>query len=296
MESALALDLWKGGGTQRLFLDGDLTFALLALELGLVAESLHAQDVSEVDTVLEFAGWAWSVSDELLLEEEVLGDGLGTVVDEWRSEGGKDERVQTDDGLDELESQSQPDDGEKGTGWEVEEVGSELVLLQGDLADAGVDVALWFGVDGELGSLLLELLLERIEFLVVHGWLALEVGLDSCKVRGLLSVENDDWRSIPLQILLQLVEVIVLQQLSSGDVVRLKGVQEDALLLGDSKADGASVIIDSAVLLVWDALLGLAVGLEEASGFVIKHDLLACAGHLELVDVLLVITGHSHDR
>ena len=148
--SAISLVLGKDGASSHgILLHLELNLTVRALARCYIIESLYAQNITEIDSLVDLAARAGAIDNLIIGEKEIVGDGKGALVDGVGSEEEKDEGVETDERLDELKSKGEPSDGQDGTGGEVEKVASEVVLLHGNLADTGVDVALGLGIDGE---------------------------------------------------------------------------------------------------------------------------------------------------
>ena len=128
----------------------ELNLAVRALARCYIVESLYAQNISEINSLVNLTARAGAIDNLVIGEKEIVGDGKRSLVDGVGSEKEKDEWVETDERLDELKSKGEPSNGKDGTGGEVKKVASEVVLLHGNLADTGVDVALGLGIDGEL--------------------------------------------------------------------------------------------------------------------------------------------------
>ena len=84
--SQSSLGLGKSGGSKRVSLNGDFRLAVVALDGGQVSESFYPKDVTKISSVFDSAGWTWAVSDELSLEDELLGDDLCSVVHKGRTQ------------------------------------------------------------------------------------------------------------------------------------------------------------------------------------------------------------------
>jgi hypothetical protein len=172
--------------------------AVRALDISLGSETFNPQNVSKINSVLEFTAWARAVYQELVFEDGRFSDRLGPIIDPWRSEKSQDDGVNSDNGLNKLKSKTQPKNSKESSSREVKQVRSELVFLKGDFANTSVNVALGFCLNSELGAGFLELHLKIIEFSIVHHWFTLQISLHSCQISGLVTVQNSDGRAIPL--------------------------------------------------------------------------------------------------
>jgi len=209
----------NGASPHGILLHLELNLAVRALAGCYIIEALDAQNISKINSLVDLTARAGAINNLVIGEKEIIGDGEGALVDWVGSEKEEDEGVETDERFDELKSKCEPSDGQDSAGRKVEQVASEVVLLHGNLADAGVDVALRLGIDSELRSFSLELRLQSIELVIAHDGLALHVGLGGGKEASLLTVQNSDVRTVPCQIFLEEIELLIVQHLSAADIV-----------------------------------------------------------------------------
>ena len=87
----------------------ELFFATGTLDRSYVFESFDKQNVSKVNAVRRLAAGTWSIHNKVILEKEVFGNKLGPGHNKGSPNQGKNDRVQSDDGFNDLESNSQPD-------------------------------------------------------------------------------------------------------------------------------------------------------------------------------------------
>jgi hypothetical protein len=167
------------------------------------------------------------------------------------------------------------------------------------------DVALWILRRRKLRTLLFKLSLELIEFGVRKDRSPLQVCLHCREVLGLLTIHLHHGRAIPSKVLFQEIKIRVVEELPSTDIVglhktramleinillqlhtenqsspnaHLKSVEENPLLLLQRQAHRRSrVLVNNAIFVVGDAIIGVDVGLKEPTGGRIVPDLLACA-------------------
>jgi hypothetical protein len=74
-------------------LNRKLFLAVGAFSLRLIGKSFHAQDITEINSVLELTVRARSVGDKLIRKHQVLGNEFGTIVNKWP--GGKGDWIGT---------------------------------------------------------------------------------------------------------------------------------------------------------------------------------------------------------
>mmetsp|Transcript_16098 Transcript_16098/g.33316 ORF Transcript_16098/g.33316 Transcript_16098/m.33316 type:complete len:304 (+) Transcript_16098:473-1384(+) len=184
------------------------------------------------------------------------------------------ERIDLDKGFNQLVGESEPERGNGQSSGEVQEICFEKVIEEGDFANARVDIALGFGLHGELGSFFLQILFEGIEVLVGHGRRALEVILHGLHVGGFFAVHDHHGRSTPGQIFLQQIEFIIVQQLAARGVVGLHGVHKDAFLFFNRQShELPRFFIGDTKFIIRNTIIFINGGFKKASPFFIPGNL-----------------------
>lgn len=215
-----SLRLWKSRCPQGTALNAELCLAVRALDIGLVRESFDTQNVTKVDAVLYLAIGARSVDNKLFWKEELLRYELGDEVDWISADYREEERVKSNGGKGEdFKDWTEPNGEENSKGRNVKEVRSELVFLQSDGTNTGINETLWLRRNSKLGTGIPELILERVELRIRKKWLALLESLHGSKVPSFLSVERNNFRTAPLQIFFQKIPLIIREHLTSGSIV-----------------------------------------------------------------------------
>ena len=118
-------------------------------------ETLYPKDISKVHPIGYLTVGTRSVGDEIVRKEKGVGDKVGACNDRRQAEDDKEDRVEANDGFDELKSNGEPRQRKDDKAGEVEKVIAEVILLEGNSANASVDVALWLSGDSKLGAGLL---------------------------------------------------------------------------------------------------------------------------------------------
>lgn len=121
----------------------ELSFTVVALDRGLLPEPLDTQDIPKVYAVLRLTARARAKGDLLVLEDEVVRDVGGDVIDQRTAEQDEEDGIDQPEEGDELPRAEDPQKRRHQTHRQVEKVRSEGVILERHGTYAGVDVALW---------------------------------------------------------------------------------------------------------------------------------------------------------
>jgi hypothetical protein len=106
------LILRQSTGPQSLLLNINGSLTLFASNTGNIPKSFDTQNVPEINTCLGLTCGTWSIHDFIIRENETVGETDTAIVDQRCSESGKDDRVETNDGFDDFESNGKPKKGE----------------------------------------------------------------------------------------------------------------------------------------------------------------------------------------
>ena len=88
--------------------------------MGFFLESLNPQDIPKVNSVLRLAGWTWPVYDLVIDEDVFVGDVLTSSEDSRQTDGDEQQGIDTDEGFDDFEANSEPYDEQQCASGEVE--------------------------------------------------------------------------------------------------------------------------------------------------------------------------------
>lgn len=116
----------------------DFCLALCAFYASNIAESLNSKDISEVNSGLIFTNWAGTIDNFVVWENELICDRNRSIVDEGSTECSQNKRVETNDGLDNFESKTKPNDTKDCTHRKVQKVIAEVIRLVGNSTDTSV--------------------------------------------------------------------------------------------------------------------------------------------------------------
>lgn len=128
----------KGGCTKCLSLHIDLSLALCAFYACNITESLDSKDISEVNSGLILTNWAGSIHNFVIWENELVCERNGSIVDERSTESSQNKRVETNDGFDNFESKTKPNNTKDCTHGKVQKVIAEVIRLVGYSTDTSV--------------------------------------------------------------------------------------------------------------------------------------------------------------
>ena len=70
---------------------------------------LHSKDITEIHPSFRFTHRARTVHNFIIREDKLTSKRDGSIVDEGCTKGGQNDRIETNDGLDDFESKSQPE-------------------------------------------------------------------------------------------------------------------------------------------------------------------------------------------
>ena len=93
-----------GASPHGILLHLELNLAVGALARCYIIETLYAQDISKINSLVNLAARAGAVDNLVIGEKELVGDGKRARVDGVGSEEEEDEGVETDERLDKLKS------------------------------------------------------------------------------------------------------------------------------------------------------------------------------------------------
>mmetsp|Transcript_293 Transcript_293/g.532 ORF Transcript_293/g.532 Transcript_293/m.532 type:complete len:133 (+) Transcript_293:115-513(+) len=99
----------KGGCTERLSLDLNCSLALSAFHTSHISKTFHSKNITKKDPCFCFTGWARTIHNLVIWEDELVSESNGTVVDEGRAKGGQNERVKANNGFDNFEPKTKPE-------------------------------------------------------------------------------------------------------------------------------------------------------------------------------------------
>ena len=99
----------KGGCTERLSLDLNCSLALSAFHASQISKTFHSKNITKKDPGFCFTDWAWTIHNLVIWEDELISESNGTVVDEGRAKGGQNERVKANNGFDNFEPKTKPE-------------------------------------------------------------------------------------------------------------------------------------------------------------------------------------------
>jgi hypothetical protein len=118
----------------------------------LFGESLHPQNVSKVNAIVNFTTRTRTVGNVVSWKQKRVRDKVGSRPDKGRPKKNENDGIDTNNGFNEFKTDSEPYKRKDCKCRKVEQVIAEIIVLKSDSANACINVTLWFGRDGKLGT------------------------------------------------------------------------------------------------------------------------------------------------